>query len=119
LNKKGFSLIEVLIGLTILAIGLLAIAGMQITSIKGNYFSNNATQATIFAQDKLEDLKKLHYEHTDLSSGEHNEGNLSGTIFSRKFIVTDITTTMKMIKVIVQWTDITVHSISLATIRGK
>lgn len=118
-NKKGFSIIEVLIGLIILAVGLLVIAGMQITSIKGNYFSQNVTQATTFAQEKLEDLKKLSYEHADLSSGEHSEGNLSGTIFSRKFIVTDITSTMKMIKVIVQWTDITVHGISLSTIRAK
>lgn len=119
MNKKGFSLIEVLIGLIILAVGFLAIAGMQITSIRGNYFSNNVTQATVLAQEKMEDLKRLPYDHVDLSSGEHNEGNISGTIFLRKYIVTDITSTMKMIEVIVQWTGETVHSISLSTVRAK
>jgi type IV pilus modification protein PilV len=58
-NTKGFTLIEVLVGLIILSIGLLGIAGMQITSVKGNYFSNNLTQATYVAQDRLEYLKNL------------------------------------------------------------
>ncbi len=54
MNKKGFSLIEVLVGLVLLAIGLLAIAGMQITSVRGNFFSSNMTQASVLAQDRLE-----------------------------------------------------------------
>ncbi len=56
-KEKGFSLIEVLIGLIILAIGILAVAGMQITSIGGASFSNNITQASVIAQDRLEFLK--------------------------------------------------------------
>lgn len=118
MNNKGFTLIEVLIGLVILAIGLLAVAGMQITSIKGNTFSNNLTQATVFAQDKLEYLKNLPYTHADLSVGTKNEA-ISGTIFSRLWEVTDTTSTMKMITVTVQWTDRVDHSISLSTIRAK
>ena len=39
LDQKGFTLIEVLIGLVILSVGLLAIAGLQITSARGNFFS--------------------------------------------------------------------------------
>ena len=58
-KEKGFTLIEVLIGLIILAIGVLAVAGMQITSIVGTSFSNNITQASVIAQDRLEFLKGL------------------------------------------------------------
>lgn len=43
LNSSGFTLIEVLIGLTIFAIGLLALAGMQITGIQGNSRSHVIT----------------------------------------------------------------------------
>jgi type IV pilus assembly protein PilV len=50
-KQRGFSLIEVLIGLIFLAIGLLAMAGLQTTSIRGNSFSNNLMQATYAAQD--------------------------------------------------------------------
>ncbi|MGA2318818.1 MAG: prepilin-type N-terminal cleavage/methylation domain-containing protein [Thermodesulfobacteriota bacterium] len=58
-KEKGFTLIEVLVGLIILAIGVLAVAGMQITSIVGTSFSNNITQASVIAQDRLEFLKGL------------------------------------------------------------
>lgn len=58
-KEKGFTLIEVLIGLIILAIGILAIAGMQITSIRGTSFSNSLSQASVLAQNRLEFLKGL------------------------------------------------------------
>jgi len=116
LNNKGFSLIEVLVGLVILAIGLLAIAGMQITAIKGNYFSKSLTEATVLAQDKMEELKNLSY--ASLSTGTDTK-TVSGTTFARQFTVVDTTSTMKTINVTVQWTDRVNHSISLSTIRAK
>ena len=119
-GKKGFTLTEVLIGFVILAVGILAIAAMQITSTRGGYFSNNVTQATIFVQDKLEYLKGLPYRGSDLSSGQHNEGIITGTIFSRQYtIVEDAGNSMKTITVTVQWTDRGNHSISFSTIRSK
>jgi type IV pilus assembly protein PilV len=118
--KKGFTLTEVLVGLVLLAVGILAIAAMQITSIKGGYFSSHLTQATVSAQDKLEVLKNLSYSDSDLSSGLHNEGILAGTIFSRQHhIVEDAGNSMKTITVTVQWTDRGNHSVSLSTIRSK
>ena len=118
--RKGFTLTEVLIGLVILAVGILAIAAMQITSTKGGYFSSHLTQATVFAQDKLEYLKNLSYSDSNLSGGLHNEGVLSGTIFSREHhIAEDAGNSMKTITVTVQWTDRGSHSISFSTIRSK
>lgn len=120
LGEKGFTLIEVVAGLVILAIGLLGIAAMQVTSTKGGYFSNNVTQATILAQDKLEYLKNLSYSDSNLSSGQHNEGIISGTIFSRVYnVLEDAGNSIKTITVSVQWTDRGNHSISFSTIRSK
>lgn len=119
-TPKGFTLIEVAACLIILAVGLLAIAAMQITSTKGGTFSSHLTQATFFAQDKLEYLKNLPYSDSNLSNGQHNEGILSGTIFSRKHhIVEDAGNSMKTITVTVLWIDRGNHSISLSTIRAK
>ena len=119
-SRKGFTLTEVLLGFVILAVGILAIAAMQITSTRGGYFSNNVTRATIFAQDKLEYLKNLSYRNSDLGSGERNEDIISGTIFSRQYtIVEDVGNSMKTITVTVQWTDRGNHSISFSTIRSK
>jgi type IV pilus assembly protein PilV len=119
MNKKGFTLIEVLIGLIILAIGILAIAGMQIISVKGNFFSSNVTQATILGQEKLEELKNIPYDNTDLSIGEHNEGTITSTIFSRKYNVAGLGSSMKKVAVTVEWLDKTNHSISLNTILSE
>lgn len=120
LGEKGFTLIEVAAGLIILAVGLLGIAAMQVTSTKGGYFSNNVTQATILAQDKLEYFKNLSYSDSELMNGEHNEGTISGTIFSRVYnVLEDAGNSMKTITVSVQWTDRGNHSISFSTIRSK
>jgi len=120
LGEKGFTLIEVAAGLIILAVGLLGIAAMQVTSTKGGYFSNNVTQATILAQDKLEYFKNLSYSDSELMNGEHNEGTISGTIFSRVYnVLEDAGNSMKTITVIVQWKDRGNHNISFSTIRSK
>jgi len=120
LGRKGFTLTEVLIALIILSVGILAITTLHITSMKSGYFSNNVAQATILAQDKLEFLKNLPYNDSDLSSGQHNEGIVSGTIFSREYsIVEDAGNSMKTITVIIDWADQWNHSISFSTIRAK
>jgi len=119
-GTKGFTLIEVLVGFVIFAVGILAFAAMQITSTKDGYFGSNITQATILAQDKLEYLKSLSYKHSDLSSGQHNEGTISDTIFSRQYtIAEDAGNSIKMISVTVQWADRGDHSISFSSIRAK
>jgi len=118
-NESGFSLIEVLISLAILSVGLLAVSSMQITSIKGNFSSGNVTNATVLAQSKLEELRRLSYTDSNLMSGQHSEGAISGSIFSMFYDVADITSTMKAITVTVRWTDAGDHNISLSTIRAK
>ena len=119
MNKKGFSLIEVLVGLVLLAIGLLAIAGMQITSVRGNFFSGNMTQASILAQDRLETLRNLAY--ADVSVGNHNDGLVGiPPIFTRDYDVSVIPgTTMLNIKVRVRWRDTSDHTISFTTVRSQ
>ena len=100
-KRNGFSLIEVLIALVMLAVGLLAIGGMQIVSIKGNSFSQKMTQATVLTQDKLEELKKLPFADSNLSSGRHDEGVLSGSGFSRSYDVESVSATLKALTVTV------------------
>jgi len=52
LNKNnGFTLIEVLIAMLVLAIGLLGMAGLQATSLRNNQSAYNRSQATQLAYD--------------------------------------------------------------------
>ena len=55
-GHTGFTLIEVLIAISILTVGLLGVASMQVSAIRGNYFSDNTTTALCLAEDKMEDL---------------------------------------------------------------
>jgi type IV pilus assembly protein PilV len=60
-EQKGFTLIEVMIALVILATGLLALMGLQIVAIKSNAFSNEMSQASILAQTRLEEIRNKPY----------------------------------------------------------
>ena len=65
-NEKGFSLLEVLIALVILALGLLALGNMQVMGIGGNASGQKITTATTLAQDALEGLTNVPYNTVDL-----------------------------------------------------
>jgi type IV pilus modification protein PilV len=123
-NQKGFSLIEILIAITVFAIGILAVGRMQITAIKGNSFANDLTKATTLAQDRMEELIGLSYDDTDSlddtdtddeaglddtnAAADHNDPN--NPVDGRYNIFWNIATdypinNTKTIKVIVRWTD--------------
>ena len=70
-REKGFTMLEVLVAISILSFGLLSLASMQVAAINGNSGANRLTEATTWAQDKLEDLMALPGTHADLSDGNH------------------------------------------------
>ncbi len=55
--QSGFSLLEVLIALLILSIGLLGIAGLQVTSKRINQEAIQRTTATMLARDMIERMR--------------------------------------------------------------
>lgn len=55
----GFTLIEVMVSIIVLAIGVLGLAPLMAVSMTGNAFSNEATRANVIAQDKIEELKNV------------------------------------------------------------
>jgi type IV pilus assembly protein PilV len=120
LNTKGFTLIEVLVGLILLAIGLLAIAGMQITSVRGNFFSHYLTQASYVVQDRLEFLDNLPYDSAQLQAGNYNEGSttVSGIVFNRSYTVVNDAGGYRIINYTVTWNDGANRGIVFSTIRS-
>ena len=122
-KQNGFTLIEVLIGLIILAIGILAVAGMQITSIIGTSFSNNLSQASVVAQDRIEFLKGLPLNDAQLNDGTYNDGPIilpNGT-FNRGYTATrNVNPNFVTIVYTVTWLEKGVsHSVSFRTIKGR
>ncbi len=58
MNKNiGFTLIEVLITMLVMAVGLLGLAGMQMTGLKNNQSAYNRSQATQLAYDMADRIR--------------------------------------------------------------
>jgi type IV pilus assembly protein PilV len=55
-RNDGFSLVELLVALTVFSVGLMALAGMQFTSIQGNSTANQLTAMTALADGLVEEL---------------------------------------------------------------
>ena len=72
-NNKGFTLVEVMIGMAIFVIGYMAVASMQMMSIKGNTSARKTTEAATLAADRLETLIVLPYDNID-SGGPVTQG---------------------------------------------
>jgi type IV pilus assembly protein PilV len=69
-REKGFTLIEVLVAISILCFGLLGVAAMQASAIQGNALASDVTEATVWASEHLERLMRTavtNYDDSDLS----------------------------------------------------
>ena len=74
-KEAGFTLIEVLIAITIFAVGLLAVAAMQTSAIKMNSTAGKLTNLSTWGMDKIEELSALPYTSPWLQAA----GNPPGT----------------------------------------
>lgn len=60
-NNRGFSLLEVLFGVTVFMIGMIGVTALNISSLKSNTFAGNMTEAIYIAADKIEDILAMDY----------------------------------------------------------
>lgn len=82
MNNKGFTLVEVMVAITVLAVGMLAVTTMQVNSIGGNSVARTVTTASSFAAEQIENLMGLPFNHANLQDtntigGETVEQGLS------------------------------------------
>lgn len=62
----GFSLLEVTAALFVLAIGILALDAMQLSSVRGNAAAGCMSEAMVLGRRHLETLSRLPYDHPAL-----------------------------------------------------
>jgi type IV pilus modification protein PilV len=119
--QSGFTILEVLIGISILVVGLLGVASMQVSAIRGNYFSSNTTQALNLAEDKMEELMIAQYGTVATTDeGMIDETGQAGNRFHRTWTVTDDSPIddTKTIVVTVGWQNDD-HQVTLTSIRHE
>lgn len=61
-NYSGFTLIEILIAMVVLAFGLLGLAGLQASGLKNNMSSANRSQATQLAYDIADRMRANNFD---------------------------------------------------------
>jgi type IV pilus assembly protein PilV len=66
--ETGSSLVELLVAVTVFAIGLLAVAGMQLTALRGNASAQRASVASGLAEGVLEEILSWPDDHPQLAT---------------------------------------------------
>jgi type IV pilus modification protein PilV len=77
LKEKGFTLLELMIAMVVLAIGILALIQMQVAAMSGNSSANQMTTAVTLAQDQIERLKGLSFFDNALADTVSNNATLN------------------------------------------
>ena len=120
-KSAGFTLIEVLIALVILAVSLLGMAGLMATTTRNNSDGGRVTEAVTLIQGKLEELKatspaRIANNGLNVVVPDPVSNVIRGTTYTRSWIVVpNVSNTFYTITVTVAWTDKTPHSISMVT----
>jgi prepilin-type N-terminal cleavage/methylation domain-containing protein len=112
-TSRGFTLLEMLIAMTILSVALLGLGQMMLLSIRGSSFGNKVTEATTFAQDKMEELRTVDWN--TLQDGNDSIDGAQGIQYQRTWAVVPAGT-MKTINLAVNWNDGQNHAIRITSV---
>lgn len=111
---QGFTLIEVMVAIGVLAFGILAIASMQTSSLGGTSRANSLTEATTFAMDRMERIMILPYSQVLLQNG--NVLSSADGVYNATIKINDTpppTTNTALVQVEVNWQEKGVNRVPL------
>ena len=108
-RTAGFSFIELMIAMAILAMGMLAAVSMHLGSTRNNAKGNIYTQANMLAKAQLETLKNQDVLNL-AAGGPYQDPNnpvdadgLPGGIYTRSWTIDTLGTDARRVTVTVQW----------------
>ena len=118
-SNAGFTLVESMLTLAIMSMGLLALAGLQITALRGNALARKMTTAVSIAEQRIEQLKNTSY--TNIQAEAATQVTASNLHFTRQVTVTNgPLPNTKSVSVLVSWQDqAKTHMLPIATIIGQ
>ena len=116
-NARGFTIVEVLVTAAVVAVALLAIAGMMPTAYRTVDWSGEETVAVTLAKQRLEWLRNQPYTSAPLAAGTTTEnltGNNAG--YTRQTVVIDDDPILGVKRVMVTVTTPVGRSVQLVTL---
>lgn len=79
--EKGYTLIEIIMAVTILAVIVVPVSNLLSQSVYSSIKSKEMTAATALAQDKIEELKALSFSELRAEPSQQNEDNIKSNDF--------------------------------------
>jgi len=73
-RDRGFSILEVLIGMSLFMVGLLGVTALQISSLKSSSFAGNLSEATTMAASRIEEIMSWKFDDPRLTD-KQTSGN--------------------------------------------
>lgn len=111
-RQRGFTLIEALIASAVTAVGMVGLAGMQMTLARDADVARQRGEATRLAQQQIETMRSFttitpaagQLAWSDLSDG--SDANASNAQFTRSWVIAGSPTdAMRPVSVVVRWVD--------------
>jgi len=78
-GQKGFTLLEVMIAVFLLAVAIMGVVSLTTSVIKGNFSSQTLTTATTLAKDKMEEQKAANFTALP-TAGSPDYARADGTV---------------------------------------
>ena len=88
-NEAGFTLIEALIAMVILAIGLIAVTNLLVVGAASNTIGNHSTNTTTIASETLERLRNIPFTQLTASPAGTIDLPLDGTTCNDNTVATN------------------------------
>jgi len=124
-RARGFSLLDALAGLSFISASLLGLSAASISLTRNSKGADSTSAATALAQQKLEQLRSMPLNATELDPGIYYDpanklkaDGTSGGTFDRSWLVSVKDTPkpgLKTVTVTVAWTDSRSHSTQVAS----
>jgi len=118
-DERGVSLVELVVALTVIAVGVLAVCQMMPAGARGQTRDRMRTQAGNYAQQQLEVMSTYTWSNTGMSLGRHPDtGADTVGAFRRLYTVDAMSSPLDNLrKVVVQvtWTSARPETVSATT----
>ena len=120
MKQRGFTIIEILIAMAILAVGMVGILAMQKGAMGASGYSRRATEAAVLGEDELELLRTVPIATVASGSDYVDASGTAGTgaPYHRVWTVTTVGT-LKKIVLVVSWSENDgTHALTFRTLRN-
>ena len=87
-DRRGFTLVEMMIALVLFGVGMMALAQVLPNGLSVRDKARRMSVATSMAQEEVERLRNLPFNHADLGGGNHSDpDNPVDNAFQRTWVV--------------------------------